>query len=212
MENLNQEELGKIIKLRAESTEMLRQVQTMFNITFEGLMDNDIRILDRALKVDDLVNETYSRLTDLAIEISKINPTDDTNRIIANSIDNITAIEIIGDSCVALIEQIEYKITEKALFSEVALKEYEDLHSKVAQILSDTVEVMLTSDEELIENVLKKKNTLEALVDTFRINHIERSAKGICNDWAKIRYLEMLTITQSIAFQCIEMLSKIIKR
>ena len=50
MTNLNKAELREIASLRQETIEMLKRVQIMFRTSFDGLMKNDINILNKVLK------------------------------------------------------------------------------------------------------------------------------------------------------------------
>jgi len=211
MPDLNQTELKEITSLKQKTIEMFKQAQVMFNTCFDGLMKNDIPTLDRVLKDDTKITEWYNNLTASTVGISKKKLSDKDKKRIIIIVDVISSIENIGDCCVSLVEQIEYKISEKALFSETAVQEYKDLHSKVEQILSDVARVMKTGSREIAENILGSETALDEMVDRYRANHIERSAKGICNEWAKIRYLEMLNITKRVTDYCREIAGKLIE-
>lgn len=210
MAHSNQNELEEIIILERKTTEMLEQAQAMFHIVFDGLMKNDIDILNQVLKDEEKMTGIYNDLTAFAIEAAKKNLSNETKNRVLDLIDIISFIEEIGDSCVDLVEQIEYKIRENLLFSEVAVQEYKDLHNNIEKILSDIIRVMKTKDSNQGRKILESKFGIDALVDKYRANHIERSAKGICSEWARIRYLEMLNITQRIAHYCMDITEKII--
>lgn len=212
MPDLNQAELKEITSLKQKTIDMFKQAQVMFNTCFDGLMKNDIPTLDQVLKDDTKLTEWYTNLTASTVEISKQKISDKNKERIVVLVDVISDIENIGDCCVSLVEQIEYKISEKALFSETAVQEYKDLHSKVEQILRDVAEVMKTGNRKVAENILKSDVALDELVDRYRANHIDRSAKGICDEWAKIRYLEMLNITKRVADYCREIVEKLIEK
>jgi len=167
-------------------------------------MKNDIRILDKVLKDESNITEYYNRLTASAITVSKKKLPGGDKRKITDLVNIASSIEKIGDCCVSLVEQIEYKITEKALFSEVAVQEYQNLHSKVNHILSDLISVMRIPNPGLTQTILESFPSINNLVDTYRANHIDRSARGVCDDWARIRYLEMLDITKTIAAHCVD--------
>jgi len=211
MTDLNQAELEEITSLKQKTIEMFKQAQGMFYTCFDGLMKNDIPTLDRVLKDDNRITEWYNSLTISAVETSKQKLSDRNKERIVAIIDVISSVENIGNCCVSLVEQIEYKISEKALFSETAVQEYKDLHGKVEQILSDVAEVIKTGNRKITENILGSETALDELVDRYRANHIDRFAKGICDEWAKIRYLEMLNITKRVADHCREIAGKLIE-
>lgn len=209
MPNLNQEELKEIVSLREKTREMLTQAQRMFRTSFDGLIKHDISILNQVLKDERNITKVYDDLTAACVETAKKNLSKKAKEILVALVDIICATERIGDSCVGLVERIEYKIRENLLFSEPAVEEYRDLYKKVDQVLSDTIKIMGTGDNKLAKDILKKRRALCELIDRYRANHIERSAKGICDDWARIRYLDMLDFTEEIVLHCMEILGKL---
>ncbi|NQU94672.1 MAG: Na/Pi cotransporter family protein [Candidatus Omnitrophica bacterium] len=212
MAKLNKAELRKIASLRQETIEMLERVQIMFRTNFNGLMKNDIKLLDQVLKNETKINEAYTNLTTLAIEISKKKSSGKAKKIVIDLVSIIGAIKRMGDLCVDLVERIEYKVSEKLLFSDKALQEYKELCNNIEEILSVTIVAVKTNDRKLGKNILKNKSSLYALIEKSRLNHIDRSAKGICDEWAKVRYLDMLNIIKEIVNHCMETVSKLIDR
>ncbi len=210
MPELNKAELREIGSLRQETIEMLGRVQIMFRASFDGLMKNDINILNQVLKDETKVTEIYNNLTTSAIEISKRKLSGEAKKIVIDLINIICAIERIGDFCVCLVERIEYKISEKLLFSEVAVQEYKELCNNIDKILSNTIEAMKTNDRKLAKKILKDKSSLHVLIEKSRANHIDRSAKGICNEWAKVRYLDMLDFIKEIVDHCMKTVDKLV--
>ena len=209
MTNLNKAELREIASLRQETVEMLKRVQIMFRTSFDGLMKNDINILNKVLKDETKITEIYNNLTTSAIEVSKKKLSDEAKRIIVDLISIICAIERIGDFCIGLVERIEYKISEKLLFSEAAVQEYKELCDNIDKILSDTIAAVKTNDRTLAKKVLKNKSPLYALIEKSQANHIDRSARGVCEEWAKVRYLDMLDFIKEIVDHCMETAGKL---
>jgi len=211
MAKLKKDDLRKIASLRQGTIKMLERVQTMFRTNFDGLMKNDINILDDVLKDKTRINEASNNLTNLAIEISKKKLSNETKRIIMDLLNIISAIKRMGDLCISLVERFEYKISERLLFSEAALQEYKELCNNIDKIISDTIEAVRANDRKLGKKILKNKSSLYALVEKSRVNHIDRSSSGICDEWAKVRYLDMLDYIKEIIDHCIETVGKLTK-
>jgi len=212
MAKLNKAELREIVSLRQKTIKMLELVQIMFRTNFDGLMKNDIKILDQVLKNETKINETYNNLTTLAIEISKKKSSAKAKKIVTALVNIIGAIERMGDLCVDLVEHIEYKVSEKLLFSKEAVEEYKELCNNIDKILSVTIEAVKTNDGKLVKKILKNKSSLYVLIEKSRVNHIDRSARGICDDWARVRYLDMLNIIKEIVDHSMETVSKLIEK
>jgi Na+/phosphate symporter len=92
MTNLNKAELREISSLRQKTIEMLKRVQIMFRTSFDGLMKNDINILNQVLKDETKITEIYNKLTTSAIEVSKKKLSKEAKRIVVDLISIISAI------------------------------------------------------------------------------------------------------------------------
>lgn len=209
MAGLTQAELKEITSLRQKTAEMLEQVKAMFHTSFDGLMKHDINILNQVLRDEEKITRVYNSLTGLAVESSRKKLSNKAKRIIVGLVDIVCLIERIGDCCVGLAERIEYKIKENLLFSKTAVQEYEELHNEVEKALLNAVRTMKNEDKKLAKEILGSKSALNKLVDKSRANHIERSAKGICDEWARVRYLDMLDFIKEIIYHCMEIASKL---
>ncbi|MFC1703197.1 PhoU domain-containing protein [Candidatus Omnitrophota bacterium] len=212
MPELNQVELKESSLLKQKIIGMFEQVQQMFQADFDGFIKNDIDILKQVPAAELKVTKIYNNLTTKAVEVSKQKISNEAKQHVGDLVDIICSVERIGDCCVDLAERIEYKIVERLLFSEAAVQEYQDLHSKVNQIISDVIDAMKASNQELPKQIVESKTNINRLVDTYRANHIERSARGICDEWAKVRYLDMLDFTKEAAEHCIEIAEKLMVR
>lgn len=209
MSNLNQEEPREINPLRQKTTDMLRLAQLMFRTCLDGFIKHDIGILNQVLKQEKKITDIYNELTAACVESARKDLSKKTKKMLVDQVDIVCAAERIGDSCVSLAERIEYKISENLLFSDAAVEEYKDLHGKADHVLSDTIKAMETEDKNLAGSILKSSRSLHALTDKYRANHIERSAKGVCDDWARVRYLDMLEFTEEAVLHCGEILERL---
>lgn len=195
--------------LRQGAAELGSRAQAMFHTCLDAFIKQDMDTLNRALKDEETITEIYNKLTALAVETIKKDFSKIQKKQIVDLIDIVAAIERIGDCCVGLAERIEYKIKENLLFSEAAVGEYQGLHGRVEKILAEAVEAVNKKEKKLAAGILKKEEPLNALVDEYRANHIERSAKGVCNEWARVRYLDMLDLTNEIAHHCMDIAKKV---
>jgi Na+/phosphate symporter len=211
MTGISQDEHKKMDLLRQQVLEMLEKVQEMLSTSLEGLLKYDIKILDNVLKGEDEVMKIYNDLTSSAITSSKGDVSNKAKESILDIVDMAGAVEKIGNCCVWLVEQVEYAVSEKVSFSKEAEKEYRELHGKVKDIISDTAKAMGANDKNLAKSISNRRSDIDRLVETSRANHIDRSARGICGEWAKVRYLDMLNFTKQAAYHCMELAEKISK-
>ena len=209
MPDLTKDAFGEIDSLREKAVEMLKHAQLMFRTCLDGFLKHDLNILKKVLKDETRITGIYNDLTAYAVEIAKKRLSKKASKEIHDLVNIICAIERIGDSCVSLTERIEYKIQDNVLFSEKAVEEYRDLHNKIDKVLSGTIKAIMSRDKKSAKSVLKSSRSLHALGDKYRATHIERSAKGLCDDWARIRYLDMVDFTEETLVHSEEILNRV---
>ncbi|MFH1578404.1 MAG: PhoU domain-containing protein, partial [Candidatus Omnitrophota bacterium] len=87
------------ILLKKGIFEMIAQSHKMFQTTFEGFMENDLDTLNRAVKEEQGLTETYVKLTSYIVASSKNKLSKKEKKILLGLLDIISGIERIGDCC-----------------------------------------------------------------------------------------------------------------
>ena len=70
------------------------------------------------------------------------------------------------------------------------------------QSLDLTVKFLDEEKIELLDMILKNGDEIKELIEKYRIEHMERLAKGICEPRAANMYFDMLDFTGNIARHC----------
>ena len=107
-----------------------------------------------------------------------------------------------GDELRYLIERIEIKIVEKLFFSETGIEQYKQVFEKMHKSVSLTVKFLNENKLELLDMILNNGEQIKKLIEKYRVEHLERLARGICQPRAANMYFDMLDFTGNIARHC----------
>lgn len=185
--------------------ELLKQmgetISEMVDFVYQGLMENDAHYLNRALNKEIVLDNLEKKVTEKIIELGKAAGKENKKEfiILGQIAQNL---ERMGDELRSLIERIEIKIAEKLLFSDVGIKQYEDVFSKMAESVNLIIKFLNEYDTQLLNLILENGNQIKTLIEKYRAEHVERLAKGICEPRAANMYFDMLDFTGNIARHC----------
>ncbi len=89
-------------------------------------------------------------------------------------------------------DQVETKVKENVLFSEVASKEMSDLMKGTRELLHHVGDAVLTRNELIAAHVARETAALSAMAASMSGMHEDRLCKGVCHPKASIIYMNLL--------------------
>jgi phosphate:Na+ symporter len=188
-------------KIVTNLKKMANLITDMANLAYQGFMENDAHFLDRALNKERIMDSLEKDVTTSVIQASKT--LNDRERkefiLLAQTAQNI---ERMGDELRSLMERIEIKIAENLFFSDTGVEQYRDVFEKMKKSVNLTTQFLNENKNELLETILKNGDDIKEAVEKYRIEHLERLAKGICKPRAANMYFDMLDFTGNIARHC----------
>ncbi len=126
-------------------------------------------------------------------------------------IDVAADLEIIGDYCKDILERVEIKIDEKLLFSEDAVKEYEDLYRRAESALDEISCALKRDNLAVIRDVLKSEEHIDKLLDEYRGRHNQRLLDGVCSPLACNMFLNILDFTAAVYYHAKKICRNLLK-
>jgi phosphate:Na+ symporter len=162
-------------------------------------MEHDLDLLSKVLNEENKLNNFEKEITVELITLSRqtLNKSEKSNAVILADV--VGDLEIIGDYCKDILERVQTKIEEKLLFSDEAVKEYEDLYHKTEDALNIIVCALERDRLSLVKEVLKNQKHIDSLVGEYRKRHDQRLIEGICSPLACNMFLNMLDFTAQIS-------------
>ncbi len=193
--------MSELKQLRQSISLMARTALEMWQLTHQSFMEHDLDLFNTILERENKLNDWEKELTQQLIKIGNdpLFRADERSKIAfyANIIGDL---ELIGDYCKDMLERIHIKIEEKLLFSEDAVKEYNDLYQRTEDALEEVVTALEKDRPSLLKEALKQEAHIDKLVDQYRANHNQRLLAGVCSPFAGNMFLNMLDFTAAVYY------------
>ena len=103
--------------------------------------------------------------------------------------------------------QVETKVKENVLFSEVASKEMSELMRSTRELVHNVGDALLTRNEVIVEHVQKEIARLSVDAASISGMHENRLCKGVCHPKASIIYMNLLQHLSDILWHYKAMIS-----
>jgi len=184
--------------IKKKIADMSKLALSMWQMTNQAFMEHDLDLLSKVLNEENKLNNLEKQITVELITLSRQtqNKTEKSNAIIFADV--VGDLEMVGDYCKDILERVQIKIEEKLLFSDEAVKEYEDLYHKTEDALNHVVCALERNSSGLAKEVLKSEKHIDSLVEEYRKRHDQRLINGICSPMACNMFLNMLDFTAQI--------------
>lgn len=192
--------MSSVKELHARIADMAGLTLSMWRRTNEAFMEHDLDILSAVLKDEIALNDFEKNLTAELVVVSR-ESTESKEKAAALVFANIVGdLELIGDYCKDILERVQIKIEEKLLFSDEAVKEYEDLYQKTEDALEEVARALKKNDYSAVPSVVKKEEHIDSLVDELRMRHNQRLVDGVCSPISCNMFLNMLDFTAAVYY------------
>lgn len=197
--------------IKVQVAEMAALALKMWKMTFQTFMEHDADLIEGILKDEDKLNSYEKNIATAIIEFSKSssNETDKANALLyAEAVEDL---ELIGDYCKDVLERVQIKIEERLMFSEDAVKEYEDLYHKTESALEEVVFALEKDNPGFVKQVLKNEEHIDIIVDEYRRRHNKRLVSGLCTPMACNMFLNMVDFSAAVYYHTKKIAKNLLK-
>jgi phosphate:Na+ symporter len=174
-------------------------------------MEHNAELIIDILKDEDTLNAMEKDITKSLIEVgrSASRPAEKANiSCYANVVGDL---ELIGDYAKDILERVEIKISEKLLFSEEAVKEYEQLYKKTETALDEIVCALERDNLSIVKAVLKQEEHIDNLVDEIRRHDTLRLIEGTDSFMGRNMFLNILDFTAAVYYHAKKVARSLLK-
>jgi Na+/phosphate symporter len=189
--------------IREDLRQMSRLISEMVELVYQGFMENDTHYLTSALNKERIIDDLEKEVIKKVVEISRsAQPKEQKGLITLGQV--AQNIERMGDELRSLMERMEIKIEEKLFFSELDLKQYQEVFDRMRNSVDWTRDFFEAKNIniKILDKVLKNGLEMKKLVEQYRRDYMGRVAKGSCPPRAVNMYFDMLDFTGNIARHC----------
>nr|WP_052299887.1 DUF47 family protein [Thermovirga lienii] len=179
--------------VRKEMVRLGLLVKDMLQDVFKAFIEEDAKVINQVLQAERCVNELTREITAYSTELMQEALPPVQSKSLSFYVNGIGDLERIGDHAENLIELFEYKIENKIVFSEQAIKEFKDMMKIVLDAVTLSVETLENVDLSKVEKVLWLEVEIDKMERHLRKRHIERLNEGVCQPSAAVVFIDILS-------------------
>ncbi len=180
---------------------MSKVIMEMVDLVYKGFIENDTHYLDSALNKERIVDDLEKEITASLIKPSgELKDLERKQLILLGQI--AQNFERMGDELRYLIERIEIKIAEELFFSEIGFKQYQEVFEKMRSSVTLVDKFLGEKARALLDQIKKNGDEMKQLVEQYRVEHLDRLTRGICQPRAANIFFDMLDFPGNIARHC----------
>jgi len=181
-------ELGRMADLALE----------MVDDTMHMLVKNDLGILRKIARKEDVVDELEKDIAVYLSEMSQYGLTLEQSRLVASYLHAVNDIERIGDHADNIAALLQEKIERGYPFSESAVEELKEMHSKVRNMVARAVAAFRSKNLALAREIIAEDTDVDRMEKNLRQRHVSRINEGRCFPPSGVLYLDIISNLERI--------------
>ena len=162
----------------------------------------EMKRMEKIEERETAIDKMEAKITNYLIILESKSLSDNDSSSITALLKIISEVEKIGDYSLRLAKTAEYVDENKITISESAKNELNKVYSLVEDTILKTIEVIQNKDITLSIEIQALRDLSEKQREQYKLLHIERLKKGLCNVESGIVFLEILTICEKIMDHC----------
>ncbi|AHM56911.1 sodium-dependent phosphate transporter [Peptoclostridium acidaminophilum DSM 3953] len=170
-----------------------------FKASMEGFFNRNTNEVKSTFTIEKEVNELEKALVDYLVKLSNKELGDENREIVDGLFSTVNDIERVGDHAENIAELAMEVLGKNLLFSNEAIGDLEAIYNKTMQAYEAALEAMKTGNRDIAMTVIGIEDQVDAMERSFRMNHIYRLNKGLCNPEAGVIFLDMISNLERIA-------------
>jgi phosphate:Na+ symporter len=183
---------------RLEIIRMTQKARKSVELATEGLVNSDIKKLEKTRKLEDLIDEFQHEITSYLVLLSQRQLNDDVSIELPVLLHMVNDLERIGDHALNIAEIAERKIESKIVFTEQATDESQQMVEQVYRMFDDIMKALEKNDPRIAKAALFNENKLNRMQVSFRRSHVQRMTDGSCSAQAGLIFIDLVDNIEKI--------------
>ena len=192
--------MDNLTDIKKRIGDMAQTALAMWRTSHRVFLEHDVDLISEVLSHENKLNDMEKEITVLLIGYGRACSDAREKHQVTIYADIVGDIELIGDYCKDILERVQIKIEEKLFFSDEAVSDYEELYRKTESALDEVAVVLQRDNLSIVNDVLKKEEHLDSLVDAYRARHDQRLLSGACSPMAGNMFINMLDFTAAVYY------------
>ena len=168
-------------------------------LVFDAIRTGSQKRVDKAVRLEQNMNEYEKKMTEYLAEISKGSLTDHQRLIINDLFYTVSDLERISDHCDNLAELTQTMISDGLHFSMEAMQGFEEIAGLTVDAVKAAVLARETEKMAYVQQVVQIEDEIDDLEEDLRTQHINRLAHNECSAARGVIFLDMLSNIERIS-------------
>lgn len=174
------------------------------------LTTNDHKHSEMARQIEGALNNLDREITNYLIEVSSGAMSEQESEKHTALMDTVRDIERIGDHFENIIELIDYKISNKVVWTDQAQEDVNNMFDLTMLTVKDAIEALDNMDREEALAVVQKENQIDKMERVYRKKHIIRMNEGVCSGSAGIVFVDIISNLERIGDHAVNIAEEVL--
>ncbi|MCX7694321.1 MAG: Na/Pi cotransporter family protein [Caloramator sp.] len=187
--------VGQVIK---EISRMGQIASENLTRSMEAFFNEDTKLINKVFEVEQVVNFLEREITSFMVALSNTSLSEHDSEIITSLFHVVNDIERIGDHADNIAELAQYRIDNKLVFSDDAIKELHEIYNVAKYAVDSSIDALKNFDFGLAQKVLEAEGKIDMMEKQLRNEHIDRLNKGVCSTSSGTIFLDLISNIERI--------------
>jgi len=170
-----------------------------FEASMNGFFNRNISEVKNTFIIEKEINELEKALVDYLVKLSNRELGDENRELVDGLFSTVNDMERVGDHAENIAELAVEVLEKNLVFSNEAIGDLESIYKKTMHAYEASLEAMKTANKDIAMTVISMEEQVDVMERSFRMNHIYRLNKGLCNPEAGVIFLDMISNLERIA-------------
>lgn len=188
-----------VVQIIKEILRMAEIAQANVKKSVDAILNGDEKLIEEVYTNEKAINALERKITEYLLAVSNKAISPEQSKRVAALFNTVHDVERIGDHAENLVELAQFKVDNKIVFSNTAIKELKEIFTVVDKVIESSLAALQNDDKEKVKEADKYENMVDDLRDTLRESHIRRLNNNECNVNAGVVFLDIVTNLERIA-------------
>jgi phosphate:Na+ symporter len=188
-----------IVQVVKETLNMGHLALENYKKAIDAFVQKNEKLVHEVFKQEKTINQMEHAIAAYLVKLSNTALSAEQHEVVDGLFSTINDIERVGDHSDNLAELSLYVIEHDLCFSDIAMVELEEIHGKVVDAYTQSLDALQTGDLREANKVIQIEGEVDALEKSLRAHHIQRLNKQLCSPESGVIFLDMLSNLERIA-------------
>ncbi len=190
-----------VIALQQAKREIIRMAEMAKDAVVQatnGFANDDMKSLDKARRIEDLVDEFQFHITSYLVLLSEKQLSSEVSIELPVLLHMVNDLERVGDHAVNIAEIAERKIEHKVSFSDNAKAESKEMIDEAYHMFEGIITALKDTDVQAAHTALASEKKLNRMQVSHRRSHVQRMTDGICSAQTGLIFIDLIDNLEKI--------------